>query len=908
MKKYIPAILITFLLPFLVYGASLEVLKVKQGGTGANTLTGCLTGNGTDPITGTGSACGSGGGGGTYPFTTSTAFGQTVSATSTPIFDSAGIMASSTSYLATLNAQTIGNIQYADQQAGADCGAKINTALTALGGNGGQVWVNTNCGSTISTAITMQQNQILQFAQCGTWTESALITGGHIFGLAPYGGSCTILKQAAGANLAYMFRPTHQFDNIKDMELDGTNGSNTGTIGVDVYRINGTVTDYNYIHNMPSYCWATETASENSGESDVNVFTNNYGLLNGSDCVHVNNSQDDIIDHNLIYYSTGYGIYLNNGGGTRISNNDISNATLPAIYATSTATALAAGRSGLLLNIDQNRFGNNSSDVVFLDGYTGSGYGVGASKITNNLFDGGSFQTSNTNDAIKLRDTTNNVVSGNIISSNVGNTYKYGIEVVDTGHAGTDTMFGNGYSGTFGTGVKNVKLGTTKDCDGVSCQLATLTTTGNVGVGTTTPGSLLSVGNTQGINFSTGTSTSNATGGFDLRGGGCFSISGTCIGGSGSGTINSGTNNQFAYYSGATTLSSSPILTFNNTQNTLAVGTTTSWYPFTVASSTALSSPQFALSAGTGLSLWTLANEGGNLYFSTTTTAGNATSTISALSIINATGRVGIDTSVPTAPLDVAGGGVLANFGDTSNASSINLSGDRAEFGYDGTWARMSGNGKALGFSISNSLSSKTMEITTASVVAMGGTITSDSVPTGATMVVNSTSAGVGTTSPWRIFSVQGTVALNGLSAFATGDSAICERAGGEITIDSGVSSCIVSSKFTKDYQGQDDYANAKKRIDALNVIEFKYKDSGKEDIGLFAEEVAKIDPRYAQYEDKEETIDGHIFHVGDPKAINWTAIQADMIVVIQHPQTSNSWMFGLLGLLGFIPLFIKRK
>ena len=45
-------------------GASPNVLKVQQGGTGAATLTGCLEGNGTAPFTGTGVACGSGGGGG----------------------------------------------------------------------------------------------------------------------------------------------------------------------------------------------------------------------------------------------------------------------------------------------------------------------------------------------------------------------------------------------------------------------------------------------------------------------------------------------------------------------------------------------------------------------------------------------------------------------------------------------------------------------------------------------------------------------------------------------------------------------------------------------------------------------------------------------------------------------------
>lgn len=44
------------------FGAPLNILKVQQGGTGASTLSGCLEGNGTGPITGTGSPCGSGGG------------------------------------------------------------------------------------------------------------------------------------------------------------------------------------------------------------------------------------------------------------------------------------------------------------------------------------------------------------------------------------------------------------------------------------------------------------------------------------------------------------------------------------------------------------------------------------------------------------------------------------------------------------------------------------------------------------------------------------------------------------------------------------------------------------------------------------------------------------------------------
>jgi hypothetical protein len=59
--------------------------------------------------------------------------------------------------------------------------------------------------------------------------------------------------------------------------------------------------------------------------------------------------------------------------------------------------------------------------------------------------------------------------------------------------------------------------------------------TGAIGIGTSTPGSLFSVGNTNGINFSTATSTFSSTGGINLTSG-CFAINGVCITSSGGST------------------------------------------------------------------------------------------------------------------------------------------------------------------------------------------------------------------------------------------------------------------------------------------------------------------------------------------------------------------------------------
>lgn len=66
---------------------------------------------------------------------------------------------------------------------------------------------------------------------------------------------------------------------------------------------------------------------------------------------------------------------------------------------------------------------------------------------------------------------------------------------------------------------------------------------GNVGIGTSTPGSLLSLGDLNGgINFSTATSTFGTVGGVNLIGG-CYAINGVCLG-SGGGAVSSVSNSD----------------------------------------------------------------------------------------------------------------------------------------------------------------------------------------------------------------------------------------------------------------------------------------------------------------------------------------------------------------------------
>ncbi|MEI6346149.1 MAG: immunoglobulin-like domain-containing protein [bacterium] len=127
---------------------------------------------------------------------------------------------------------------------------------------------------------------------------------------------------------------------------------------------------------------------------------------------------------------------------------------------------------------------------------------------------------------------------------------------------------------------------------------ARFSSTGNFGIGTTSPGQLLSVaGDILGNNIigsyftaTSTTATSTLAGGFTM-----------------------GSSGLNAYANGK-----------------VGIGTTTPQWLLNLQSSTA---PQLALSAGAGIAQWAFRNAGGDLYFSTTTTAGTATTSTAAFSV-----------------------------------------------------------------------------------------------------------------------------------------------------------------------------------------------------------------------------------------------------------------------------------
>ncbi len=95
-------------------------------------------------------------------------------------------------------------------------------------------------------------------------------------------------------------------------------------------------------------------------------------------------------------------------------------------------------------------------------------------------------------------------------------------------------------------------------------------TTGNVGIGTSTPGSLLSLGGI--ANFTTATSTFYSSGGINLTSG-CFAVNGVCAG-TGTGSVGAGTQGQLPFFAAAGTTLTATSSIFLAQNSNVGIGTT----------------------------------------------------------------------------------------------------------------------------------------------------------------------------------------------------------------------------------------------------------------------------------------------------------------------------------------------
>ena len=171
---------------------------------------------------------------------------------------------------------------------------------------------------------------------------------------------------------------------------------------------------------------------------------------------------------------------------------------------------------------------------------------------------------------------------------------------------------------------------------------------GNIGLGTTTPGSLLSGGDTGANTFNiSATATSTFGSGLNIRTG-CFAINGTCVGGGG-GSLSGGATNKVAFWTGATTLSNNTLFHFDNTNTLLGIGTSSPFARLSIDANTNGSLPIFAVG---------------------TSTSGTATSTAF---IIDSNGFVGINTKTPLASLNVNGEVILTDLNAGTGKKNLSI-------------------------------------------------------------------------------------------------------------------------------------------------------------------------------------------------------------------------------------------
>jgi hypothetical protein len=319
---------------------------------------------------------------------------------------------------------------------------------------------------------------------------------------------------------------------------------------------------------------------------------------------------------------------------------------------------------------------------------------------------------------------------------------------------------------TFRNAGGDLFLSTTTVAGTATTSTAALTISGsggNVGIGTTTPWAQLSI-NPNGITgpaFVIGSSTATN---FVVTNGGTVAIktanpdtSYSLHVGSGNVAVGSGNIIFGTSGTGIQIVGSESILFTNTngpsrialksapgellsvtTNGTVGIATTTPFYLLTAASSTA---PQLSLSAGAGIAQWAFRNAGGNLYISTTTVAGTATTSTSALSILGSNGRVGIGgIDTPTGTLEIA-----------NNTSGVEL--------------QFSG---AAGANIYQSASNQDMYIN-----ANGGNLYLGANGSGSQHIsVKSTGfTGIGTTTPWGLLSVNPNALAAGTPFFSVGSS-----------------------------------------------------------------------------------------------------------------------------------------
>ena len=351
---------------------------------------------------------------------------------------------------------------------------------------------------------------------------------------------------------------------------------------------------------------STENIPALSGTNNI-VLNESYG----NTISQIVGTNDGITNANIGYVNnlTGYQEVIQNSGGGEIAN------------AIGVLITTPANTSGII----DNNYG------LYIDDQSGSG----ASYDNYNIYSAGS----------GANYFGGNVIAGSLQLSNVTGTTQCLTADSSGNIAGTGSPCGSGGGSTLTVGTTPVSGGTIGNIfyHASGNLLGEMTTTGSGTVVALATSPVFTTSATSPIIYG-----------------------GSSAGSSLSLVSTSGTGSNDAVYikggtSGGTTIAS--FFGAGTYAGKVGIATTTPSYPLSVY---AANTPQLSLSSGAGLAQWTFANEGGNLYFATTTVAGNATSSpVAGLTILN-NGNIGISNTSPAYKLDVTGIGHFTGLVDAA--------------------------------------------------------------------------------------------------------------------------------------------------------------------------------------------------------------------------------------------------
>ncbi len=254
---------------------------------------------------------------------------------------------------------------------------------------------------------------------------------------------------------------------------------------------------------------------------------------------------------------------------------------------------------------------------------------------------------------------------------------------------------------------------------------------------------------------------------------------------------------------------------------------------FTTDGSTCLSS------GGGGSSQWT--TSGSNIYFNTGNVGIGSTTpyaklTVSGMGLFDSIWASSTTaTSTFAGNLNVGNGGIV--YSNSTGITAINnLELGALNFETDGgvlSWVDM----PLTASSTIGTEESYTAQLGSVPLLTVYG------LSDGAGSITNG-AVGIGTTTPTSTLTVAGTVSMIGLTTSASGDDAVCISATGEIRIATGAADCTTSSIRFKHDVATLTATSGLALVNQLRPVAFKYNGTDEAHVGFIAEEVAALDDR----------------------------------------------------------------